>query len=258
MLAITLVTAAVILAWLGPLALRPFSARAAVRLRAKEMHLWARAVLAIVNLRLTVVGDPPPRPCFLVANHLSYLDIPVFWSAVECTFLAKSEIARWPLLGPLTRASGTLYIERERRAAVAPAIDAVRARLALGESVMVFPEGGSSPGAAIQPFRSSLFAAAEAADGRAWTAAISYDTGNPAAPAHLRVAWWGDMTFPDHLWRLVQIPRIHARLHFGAQPVVASDRKKLARAAHSACTGLFTPTAPGIAPAPALDPSPAA
>jgi 1-acyl-sn-glycerol-3-phosphate acyltransferase len=244
LLAIALVTAIVILSWLGPLALRPFSARAAARLRAKEMRAWARAMLAIANVRVTLAGSPPPRPCLLVSNHLSYLDIPVFWSAVECTFLAKSDVARWPLLGPLTRASGTLYIERERRTAVAPALDAVRARLTLGERVVVFPEGSSSPGAAIQPFRSSLFAAADATGNRVWTAAISYDTGNPSAPAHLRVAWWGDMTFPDHIWRLVQIPRTHARVHFGAHPVVAADRKQLARAAHSACSSLFTPTAP--------------
>jgi 1-acyl-sn-glycerol-3-phosphate acyltransferase len=219
------------------------------------MRAWARVVLRILGVRVAIAGVPPPRPFLLVSNHLSYLDVLVFWSAVESRFLARADLARWPLLGPLTRAAGTLYVDRDRRSAVSPALAAVRSALARGEGVVVFPEGTSSPGAEVLPFRSSIFAAAAAAGDRVWPSAISYDTGDPAAPAQLRVAWWGDMRFQDHLWRLLQLRRIRARLAFGALPVSASDRKALAAAAHDACRALFTPTAP--APGPALAPAPA-
>jgi 1-acyl-sn-glycerol-3-phosphate acyltransferase len=244
--------------WLAPLALRPFSPRASARLRARQMRTWARASLRILGIRVTITNPPPPRPFILVSNHLSYLDVPVLWSAVECSFLAKAEVARWPVLGPLTRAAGTLYVERGQRSAVAPALAALRARLALGESIALFPEGTSSPGAAILPFRSSLFAAAAAAGNRVWPAAISYDGVDPAAPPHLCVAWWGDMTFPDHFWRLLGLRGIHARVVFGPEPVTAADRKALAAAAHAACTRLFTPTQPAAPAAPHSPAAPAA
>lgn len=247
LLGVLLATLTLFVCWLIPLALRPFSGRAATHIRARLMRLWARFVLLVLGVRVAVVGAPPARPFLLVSNHLSYLDVLVLWSAVECNFLARGDLARWPVLGPLTRLAGTLYVDRTRRAAVAPALDAVRARLARGEGIVVFPEGTSSPGATVLPFRSSLFAAAAAAGGRAWVAAISYNTRDAGAPAHLRVAWWGDMSFSGHFWRLLQLRRIQARLAFGARPLAGAERKALAAATHAACLQIFTPTLPSPA-----------
>lgn len=232
------------LCWLLRLPARLLGPRAATRLRERQMRAWARAVLAVLGVRVEAVGAPPPRPFLLVGNHLSYLDVLVYWRLTPCSFLAKAEVARWPLLGPLTRGAGTLYVDRTRRADVAPALAAVRARLALGEGVILFPEGTSSSGASVLPFRSSLFEAAAAAAGRVWPAAISYDTDDPARPAHQHVAWWGDMEFPAHFWGLLRLPRLRARVRFGEQPVTGADRKGLARDAHVAVLRLFEPTAP--------------
>ena len=208
------------------------------------MRAWARVVLALMGARVERMGAPPPRPFFLVSNHLSYLDVLVLWSQTRCSFLAKSEVARWPLLGPLTRAAGTLYVDRARRGDVIPVIDAVRARLALGEGIVVFPEGTSSPGETVLPFLSSLFEAAAATSGSVSLAAISYDTDDPVRPAHQHLAWWGDMEFSGHFWNLLMLPRFCARVHFGEQPVTGADRKVLARDAHAALLRIFEPTAP--------------
>jgi 1-acyl-sn-glycerol-3-phosphate acyltransferase len=244
LLAIAISIALLALCWLLRLPARLISARAATRLRERQMRTWARAVLALMNVRVERLGTPPPRPFFLVSNHLSYLDVLILWSQTPCSFLAKSEVARWPLLGPLTRAAGTLYVDRTRRSDVLPTLDAVRARLALDEGIVVFPEGTSSPGVTVLPFRSSLFEAAAATSGRVSLAAISYDTGDPARPAHQHVAWWGDMEFPGHFWSLLKLPRLRACVRFGEQPVTGADRKALARDAHAALLRIFEPTAP--------------
>lgn len=244
LLAIASIILILAIAWLLRIPARLLGTRAAVRLRERQMRAWARAVLRVMGVRVEAGGHPPPRPFLLVSNHLSYLDVLVLWSLTPCSFLAKAEVARWPLLGPLTHCAGTLYINRERRADVRPAIEAVRARLALGEGVVFFPEGTSSPGAAVLPFRSSLFAAAAAAPAGVHVAAISYDTEDPGRPAHQHVAWWGEMEFPAHFWTLLKMPRLRARVRFGEQPVAGSDRKALARDAHAALSRLFEPTAP--------------
>ncbi len=236
--------------WLLRLPARLISARAAARLRARQMRAWARIVLAILGVRVAREGRPPAPPFLLVSNHLSYLDVLVYWSQVECSFLSKAEVKDWPVLGWAIRAAGTLFIDRSRRGGVGPALEAVRARLALGEGVILFPEGTSSSGLSILPLRPSLFAAAAAAGGRVHVAVISYTTGDPAAPAHLRVAWWGDMEFSGHFWRLLQIRRIDARVRFGDAPLAGSDRKQLAQAAQAELERIFYNGAIPAPPAP--------
>lgn len=239
LIAVVLVTLLLTVTWLARPLARLISARAAARLRARQMRAWASLVLRLLGVRVERAGSPPAPPFLLVSNHLSYLDVLVYWSQVECSFLSKAEVRSWPLLGWAIRGAGTLFIDRTRRAGVRPALDAVRARLALGEGVILFPEGTSSPGHEILPLRPSLFAAAEAAGGRVFVAVISYDTNDPAAPAAQRVAWWGDMGFAEHFWGLLQLPRIRARVRFGAEPLAAADRKQLARAAQTELARIF-------------------
>jgi 1-acyl-sn-glycerol-3-phosphate acyltransferase len=248
--AVLLITFALMLCWLLRLPARLVSRRAEQRLRARQMRAWARAVLAVLGVRVQSEGRPPAAPFLLASNHVSYLDVLVYWSCVECSFLAKEDVRRWPLLGPAVRAAGTLFVDRSRRAGVRPALEAVRSRLALGEGVIFFPEGTSSAGDRILPLRSSMFAAAEAAGGRLHLAVVSYATGDPSAPAPLRVAWWGDMEFGAHFWRLLQIRRIEARVRFGEAPLAGSDRKQLARAAHAELERIFYNGAAPALPAP--------
>jgi len=109
--------------------------------------------------------------------------------------------------------------------------------------VVFFPEGTSSRGASVLPFKASLFEVAVQAELPVHTASIRYETPAGVTPAWLSVAWWGDMTFFDHFLRLLTLPRIRARISFGATPVTGDHRKDLASEAHRAVTETFEPMA---------------
>ena len=134
--------------WLGP------------RLRtAWAAHLtgaYARGTLRILGIRLRVFGLPPRGPAFLAANHLGYLDVLAIAAVLPCAFVAKAEVAGWPVFGALAAWSGTLFIDRNSRADVARVNRRIRARLAEGGTLALFPEGTSGDGVCLAPFRSSL------------------------------------------------------------------------------------------------------
>ncbi len=230
--------------WIVPAATRPFSRRLASRIRHRQMSLWARSALAIIGVRVECDGPAPPPGSLLVSNHLSYLDVLVLWSRVPATFVSKAEVRHWPVLGWAVTGAGTLYLERERRSAVKPMVEAVSERLALGETVVFFPEGTSSPGTELLPFRPSLFEAARAVGGRVHVAALAYATDDPERPASETVAWWGDAAFAPHFLGLLTLPRVRARLRFAPEPVAADDRKEIARLARHELEAIFEPMAP--------------
>jgi 1-acyl-sn-glycerol-3-phosphate acyltransferase len=190
---------------------------------------WARGVARILGMRVTVEGAPPQPPFLLVANHLSYVDIILLWTRVPGDFLAKQEISSWPILGHLTRSAGTLFIDRTRAADLPRVIAELAAVLARRRGAIVFPEGKSTDGATVLPFRPSIFEVALGAACPVRCAAISYTTPPGAAPARLAVCWWGEVSFLDHLYRLLLLPRFEARLTFVDQEAQGADRKELAR-----------------------------
>lgn len=203
---------------------------------------WARSCAAILGIRVEVAGSPPEPPYFLVSNHLSYLDILVFHGQLgSAHLLSKSEVAGWPVLGLLARSAGTLFIDRRRRRDLPRVIDEVRRRLDAGRGVVVFPEGTSSQGAEVGPFKPALFEVAIETGMPVSCAAISYQTPPQSAPAHLAVCWWGDMPFLGHLLPLMALPGVRASLRFAEQPVTAPDRKSLASLAQRAVAAEFTP-----------------
>ena len=138
---------------------RPGTAAAAA-LHRRFFERVLRAFAISIELR----GAPSAEPGTLfVANHISWADIPVLGSVIDAYFIAKADIADWPLVGKGARRLGTLFVQRERRHGVSAQADAIRERLAAGESVILFPEGTTSDGVELLPFRTSLFAAADAA-----------------------------------------------------------------------------------------------
>ncbi len=209
--------------------------------RARVMRFWARASGRMIGMRLRVDGAPPTPPCFLVANHLSYMDIVVIASQLPCTFLAKSEIAAWPVFGRLCRAAGILFIERENKRAIPRVIESLRETLGKGISVVVFPEATTSPGATVLPFRPALLEVAVRERMPVSCAAITYRTPDDSPPAHRVVCWWGDMTFERHFTRLFRIRRFDASLTFGTETFVAEDRKTLADRLRLEVLTLFHP-----------------
>ena len=198
------------------------------RWRGWILMTWARAVCAILGMRVEVDGPLPRPPFLLVSNHLSYVDIVLLASRVPCAFVAKAEVRSWPAIGPLAASMGTLFVDRGRKRDVKRVADLVRARLDAGQGVVLFPEGTSTAGDAVAPFRSSLLEPAALAGVPVRWAALTYATPPGEAPARTAVAWWGDMTLGPHLLHLLRLSHFRARVVFGDPPIRDPDRKSLA------------------------------
>ena len=119
----------------------------------------------LVGVRLKVEGEVAKgRPVLLVANHTSWLDIPVLSAVAPVSFVAKKEVSRWPFVSALARLQRSVFVDRERRSAVGASTSEILARLNAGDAIVLFAEGTSSDGNRVLPFKSSLFAAAKPPD----------------------------------------------------------------------------------------------
>lgn len=177
-----------------------------------------------------------------VANHVSYLDIPVIARHVDATFIAKADVARWPLFGRVAKLTRTIFVQRVGGAARAQA-GQILDRLAAGENLMLFAEGTSTDGAAVAPFKSTLFGIAEdpppGIDLAVQPISIAYVRaldGTPlVGPLRELYCWFGDATMLPHLWRMVSLPGAEVELRFH-EPIIAAgmSRKELARLAQAA------------------------
>ena len=199
------------------------------RWRGKMFRLWARGAARVLGLRREVHGQPPHAPSLIVANHLSYLDVIALSTVTETVFVAKSEVATWPVIGWLCRRIGTIFVNRNRKRDLGETLDALENAWRNGVSVIFFPEGTSSAGDEVLPFKPSLLEPAAQQGRPVHYAALHYRTAPDAPPARDAVCWWGAMTFPDHFFNLLKLRTVTVSLTFGAEPVRASDRKELAK-----------------------------
>lgn len=196
-------------------------------------HRWARVVLRTLSVRLSVRGTPPVGGALLVANHLSYFDIPVLAAIRPLSFLAKSEVARWPVLGLLLRVVGVQFVVRDNLRSLPAVADRLLGEVAAGHAVLFFPEGTSSSGERVLPFRPALLEPAAVKALPVYYASLRYTTPAAGPPASTAVCWWGDMTFAPHVLALLRLPWIEAEVSFGADPVQSTDRKELAIRLHA-------------------------
>jgi lyso-ornithine lipid O-acyltransferase len=162
-----------------------------------------------------------------VSNHLTYLDILVYGAARPFLFVAKSEVRRWPVLGTLAALGGTVFVDRSRSLNVAEAGRQIEQGLRGGIPVLLFPEGTSSDGRSVLPFRPPLFDPAIRAGVCVTAAAIRYHA-DDAAEDH--VTYWGDMVFLPHLFRTLCVRGLAAEIAFDT-PCRFPDRKSAAREA---------------------------
>ncbi|MFD9306382.1 lysophospholipid acyltransferase family protein [Streptomyces sp. NPDC060048] len=212
-----------------PLGLLPRRPRHAV------VRAWAAALPRALGLRVTVHGSPGPAGGrLIVANHISWLDIPLVAAVLPSRMLAKSDIRNWPLLGPLSRQAGTLYIERDRIRALPATVGSVARALLDGDRVTVYPEGSTWCGRAQGPFRRAAFQAALAARVPVQPVRITYlreDGGRAGAPAFV-----GDDPLTASLWRIARARGVRAevRLLPRIPPDRYADRRDLAAAAQAA------------------------
>lgn len=214
---------------------------------------WARGALRLLGLRVRVGGAPMRRAGAVVANHSSWLDIVVLQSVMRLSFVSKSEVAAWPVIGFIGRSIGTMFVER-RSSAAARQAEALRGRLASGDRLGIFPEGTSSNGARVLPFKSALFAsfldAGMPEDVRVQPVSIRY---RPAAglPATF-YGWWGDMDFGPHLAQMLArsvAGEVDVLFHAPLAAADYPDRKSLAARAEQDVRAGFEALGP-ITPAP--------
>lgn len=175
-----------------------------------------RLLLRLLRVRLDVVGHPPAPgvPTLVLANHVSWLDIPVLAALMPLSFIAKSEIADWPLVGFLAKLQRCVFIDRSRKASTAKVNAQVAERLGAGDAIVLFPEGTTGDGIRLLPFRSSLVGAARSAlidhtaeAIRLQPVAIAYRRrrGLPLTRREMPdVAWYGDMELAAHLGALIR------------------------------------------------------
>jgi 1-acyl-sn-glycerol-3-phosphate acyltransferase len=211
------------------------------RLRNRVFSLWAQVSLACVGVRVTVHGTPPQGPCFLVANHLVYLDIWVLAAATPAVFVAESGIARWPFFGFMAKRASIIFIDRSNRRSIPEVNRRIEAALDEGQVLALFPEGRTGDGVRPLPFRSSLFEpAARGGHPVAW-ATIHYRTGAPDPPASEVVVWKDGVGLPWHARRLLLLDRIEATVTFGDERVTGRDRKVLAAELERRVAAGFSP-----------------
>lgn len=214
---------------------------ARIRWRSLILRKWAKATAALLKIRITAYGAPPLAPFFLVSNHLSYVDIIVLASQLCCSFIAKKDVARWPVIGLLCKSVGTIFIDRENRKDITRVNGQVEQALAEERGIVLFAEGTSSQGATVLPFKPGLLEPAARAGLAVSYAALSYHMPDDETPPHLSVCWWGDMTFIKHLFGLLHLREIYATLIFGLDTIRDGDRKALASKLHAAVKQEFIP-----------------
>ncbi|WP_282692683.1 lysophospholipid acyltransferase family protein [Streptomyces sp. CC208A] len=206
----------------GPL---PAAARLAL------VRLWVRAVVRAFGVRLTVTGVRPPagRPLLVVADHVSWLDIPLVAAVLPGRMVAKREVRGWPVLGALAALGGTVFLDRDGLRRLPGTVREVAGALAVGGRVTVFPEGSTWCGRAGGRFRPALFQAA-------------VDTGSDVQPVRIgyrptwAAAYVGEDPLGASLWRVVRARGLTAEIRI-LDPISViqyPDRRLLAAAAQRA------------------------
>jgi lyso-ornithine lipid O-acyltransferase len=205
---------------------------------------WARFA-ATLGIEVRVVGQlassATHRPIIFVSNHSSWVDVPVVGAVLPGSFIAKGDIESWPVVRTIARLGRTVFVSRQR-VSLARERDEMQAVLERGDNLILFPEGTSSDGSRVLPFRSSFFALAEGkgiADPSRrpliQPVSVVYDrlNGLPAGRSSRPVfAWYGDMDIASHFWRMTQHLDMRATvlLHAPLDPSTFPDRKSLSRA----------------------------
>jgi 1-acyl-sn-glycerol-3-phosphate acyltransferase len=191
---------------------------------------WLRCFGGIIGLRIHRHGHPGNQALFIVSNHISWLDILVLGCNASGCFIAKSDIADWPVIGYLARQAGTVFIRRGETRQVQHTCERIRQELAAHRTIIAFPEGTTTNGETVLPFHASLFQPALAAGVPVQPVAINY-----FGSAHEQAPFIGDDAFVPHLLKLLRLGGIEARVDF--LPPLATEelqRQTLCRKARTA------------------------
>lgn len=212
--------------------------RLAPKQRACHVQRWSARLLHILAVQLEISGVPArgAAPVMLVANHVSWLDVYALNAMCPARFVAKADILRWPLIGLFARKAGSVFIDRSRRRDILRVNAQMAALLRQGETVAVFPEGTTSTGDAVLPFRAPLLQPAVDCNARVQGVAIRYarTDGSLCSEADFTA----DKTLFGALLLVLTQPVVHARLQF-LPPIAGAGkhRRVLAREAEEQVAG---------------------
>lgn len=199
--------------------------------RATHVQRWSRQLLDICGVRCDFPGsEMPAGQAMIVSNHISWLDIFVINALHPCTFIAKAEVKRWPVLGWLAHRAGTLFLHRENRRDMHQVLRTVVEHLRRGERVAYFPEGTSAAHGAMLPFHSALFEAAREAQVTIQPYALRY--ADPSGAPHRGAEYIGDTSFGESLVTILSGSAITARLE-RLTPIAAASLQRRALAAQA-------------------------
>lgn len=203
---------------------------------------WHGRICRSLDLQVRVQGAPAPA-ALLIANHVSWLDVPVLGALGEIGFLSKAEVRQWPAIGWLAAVAGTLFIARGANQ-TAELTAAIATRIRAGQRVAIFPEGTTTDGSRLLRFHPRLFAVGQGPGIRIQPVALRYGSGpqpDPIAP------FVGDDNLIAHLLRLLRHPGLEIRVDFLA-PIEPSelDRRTLAEQAQAAIAGALGVAAPSV------------
>jgi len=198
--------------------------------RALWLQRACQRILRVLNMNLQTTGPIPARG-LLVSNHLSYLDILVLGAIAPAAFVAKREMRKWPVFGWFARLAGTVFVRRENRGDTGRAILEIKEALNNDALVVLFPEGTSSGGETVLPFKSALLAPAAQQNLPLSAGFIRYSLEDGIVADE--VCYWRDMTLVPHLINLLGKRGISAHVFFTQIQRGCGDRKELARRLHS-------------------------
>jgi len=208
--------------------------------RAQWMQRGSRRVLRVLRVRYTAIGNFPKNG-ILVSNHLSYVDILVLSALSPCVFVSKSDVRNWPVFGWLATLSGTVYVERDRTQTAVIANRQIEEKISGGLPLVFFPEGTSTDGSKILPFKSSIFSAACNTGQPIHCAYLHYQLSPQNAPnvsVSQNVCYWGEMSIVPHLLGVLALKGVHAEVNFADAAIFERDRKLAARCAEATVRAL--------------------
>ena len=193
----------------------------------QRIQQWGRTMLERLGIELRVVGTPAPAgPMLLVSNHISWVDILALQAVCPCRFVAKADVARWPLVGTVVTGGGTIYVKRESRRDAMRVVERMAEALKDGYILAVFPEGTTGDGSSVLPFHSSLIQAAISAGAPVQPVAMRIVDAESGRPSRA-VSYMGDESLAGSVWRTLCARRLRAVVTFGT-PQVADGRDRRA------------------------------
>jgi 1-acyl-sn-glycerol-3-phosphate acyltransferase len=231
-----------------------------LRLQRSIPHLYHRILCALIGVRIHQVGRrSTASPALILSNHVSWLDICVITALAPVVFVAKREVAGWPVFGWLARLQRTIFINRQARHQTGAATREIASRLLGGDAVVLFAEGTSSDGIRVLPFRSSLVGAVHHALGD--STHHTHVTVQPMSLAYVRlsglptgralrdrVAWYGDVELIPHLLHVLASGAIDVTVSWGEATAydMGADRKAIARDSEKSVRRMTTAALRGL------------